>query len=87
MAIQIKERHKEGEKIPTRYRSKAQENEVAEEIHGQRQCNSGAQPFKKGDAYNEQWLIECKTKMVSSESRSIKKSWLEKNKGEALFMG
>ncbi len=43
--------------------------------------------FQKGDLTTDDWLIECKTKMSSSESMSIKKEWLEKNLKESLFMG
>lgn len=43
MAIGHKERIKEGQKpIPTRARSKAQEDQVAKDLNGQRQPNSGA---------------------------------------------
>lgn len=72
---------------PTRFYSKKQEDAVAEAIGGTRNLNSGSTPFIKGDCTNDQWLIECKTKTKSSDSMSIKKSWIEKNKQEALFMG
>lgn len=72
---------------PTRFYSKKQEDAVAEAIGGTRNLNSGATPFIKGDCVTDQWLIECKTKTKSSDSMSIKKSWIEKNKQEALFMG
>jgi hypothetical protein len=32
-------------------------------------------------------LIECKTKTSPSNSISIKKEWIEKNKQEMVFMG
>lgn len=43
MAIGHKERIKEGQKpTPTRVRSKVQEDQVAKDLGGQRQPNSGA---------------------------------------------
>lgn len=79
--------HKESEKHPTRYFSKKQEDAVAKKFNGNRQLNSGATPFQKGDVALEKILLECKTKTTISESVSIKKEWLEKNMQEALFMG
>lgn len=72
---------------PTRFYSKKQEDSVAQAIGGSRNLNSGATPFIKGDCVNDQWLIECKTKTKASESMSVRKDWIEKNKQEALFMG
>ena len=60
---------------------------MAQTLHGQRQINSGATPFAKGDVVLDDWLIECKTKTTTSESISIKKDWLEKNSVESLFIG
>lgn len=82
----LEKKSEEGKK-PTRYYSKKQEDMVAEAIGGSRNLNSGATPFIKGDCVNDQWLIECKTKTKSSDSMSVKKDWIEKNKQEALFMG
>lgn len=82
----LEKKTEEGKK-PTRYYSKKQEDSVAEAIGGSRNLNSGATPFIKGDCVNDQWLIECKTKTKSSDSISVKKDWIEKNKQEALFMG
>lgn len=73
--------------FPTRYYSKKQENQVASKFGGERTLNSGATPFQKGDVSLENFMIECKTKTSASDSISIKKAWLEKNKSEALFMG
>ena len=72
---------------PTRYFSKMQEKAVAKELNGRVQPNSGATAFAKGDVKTDDWLIECKTKTTPSDSTSIKKSWLEKNMHEALFLG
>lgn len=72
---------------PTRYFSKMQEKAVAKKLNGRVQPNSGATAFAKGDVKTDDWLIECKTKTTSSDSMSIKKSWLEKNMHEALFLG
>ena len=85
----LRERHKEGEKKPTRSYSKIQETTVAKNLGGQTTKNSGATMFGgKGDAYVDSLLlVECKTKTTHADSISIKKNWLEKNKSEALFMG
>lgn len=81
------ERNKEGEKLPTRYYSKKQENAIAKKFNGDRIKNSGATMFSKGDVTLDQWLVEAKTKTSPSESMSIKKEWLEKLTQESLFMG
>lgn len=75
------------EKKPTRHYSKKQEDSVASKFEGQRVKNSGATMFAPGDVTLDQFLIECKTKVTSSESMSIKKEWLQKNEEEALFTG
>lgn len=74
---------------PTRYFSKIQEKAVAKKLNGRVQPNSGATAFAKGDVRldDSSFLIECKTKTTPSDSMSIKKSWLEKNMHEALFLG
>lgn len=87
MAFGLRERTKEGEAIPTRSRSNAQEKAVAKAVGGTQTPNSGATPWIKGDVSTDQWLIECKTKMAVSESMSIKKDWITKNRQEAVFMG
>lgn len=91
MAVGTRERHKEGQKIPTRTRSSVQEKQVAKAIGGRQTPNSGAASIK-GDVltsgnYSSSWLIECKTKMTDSNSISIKKEWFTKNKYEASEMG
>lgn len=85
--VKIAQRTKDGESKPTRYYSTKQEKQVAKTLGGTRTKNSGATMFQKGDLTTDDWLIECKTKMSSSESMSIKKEWLEKNLKESLFMG
>jgi len=72
---------------PTRFYSKQQENTVAKNTDGRVVPNSGATPFNKGDVLTNKFLIECKTKVSSSQSFSIRKEWLEKNKEEAFAMG
>lgn len=72
---------------PTRYYSKKQETSVASAINGKVQVNSGATDFKKGDVYNDLFLVECKTKVKTSDSISIKKDWVVKNNHERAFMG
>lgn len=81
------EKSTENENKPTRYFSKKQEDSVAKNISGSRNKNSGATMFQKGDCMTDEWLLECKTKTSHSDSISIKKDWIEKNKSEALFMG
>ena len=87
MKVGLRERQKEGEKKPTRYFSKKQENTVAKTFGGQTQKNSGATLFAKGDVKLDSFLVECKTKTTHADSISIKKEWLEKNRAEALFVG
>ena len=72
---------------PTRHYSTVQEKAVAKSLGGRRQPNSGATMFAKGDVKTDSILVECKTKTTASESFSIKKSWIEKNMTEALFIG
>jgi len=88
MAIGHRERIKEGQKsIPTRVRSKAQEDQIARATGGRRTPNSGATTWVKGDILTEKFLLEAKTKMTSSDSIKINKEWFEKNKQEMVFMG
>ena len=74
-------------KRPTRYYSKKQENLIAKELGGNRQPNSGATMFNKGDVVLDDWLIEAKTKTSPSNSMTIHREWLEKNEEEAFAMG
>jgi hypothetical protein len=74
-------------KRPTRYYSKKQENLIAKELGGNRQPNSGATMFSKGDVVLDDWLIEAKTKTSPSSSMTIHREWLEKNEEEAFAMG
>lgn len=87
MALKLLTREKEGQKTPTRVMSKAQETAIAKATGGERTLNSGATDWSKGDVLTEQFLLEAKTKMTSSDSISIKKAWFTKNKQEAAFMG
>lgn len=90
MIIGTAKRVKEGAKpLPTRAYSKKQEEAVAKATGGKRTPNSGATDFGgKSDVDVENLFnIECKTKTSNSESISIKKEWLLKNKREATFDG
>jgi len=89
MAVGIKSRNKEGEKLPTRYFSSLQESSVAKAVGGRKTANSGATDFggKSDVSIRALFNIECKTKTTASESISIKKDWIEKNKREAVFDG
>ena len=85
--IETAKREKGGEKLPTRYYSKKQEDAIAKKLGGARVKNSGATTWQKGDVHLDKWLLEAKTKTTASKSMSIQKEWLEKNVKEALFMG
>lgn len=87
MAFGTRERVREGEKIPTRTRSSAQEKAVAKAVAGKQTPNSGATAWVKGDVLADQFLLECKTKMEPSKQITVKKEWITKNKQEAVFMG
>lgn len=71
---------------PTRYYSNKQEKHIAKRVKGKQTSNSGATAFSKGDITTDNWLFEAKTKTTPSDSFSIKKSWIEKNKEEAFAM-
>lgn len=73
-------------KHPTRWYSDKQEKKVARIVSGKQTSNSGATAFRKGDCFNDNWLIECKTLTEPKKSHSIKKEWLEKNAEEAFAM-
>ena len=85
--IETAKREKGGEKLPTRYYSKKQEDAIAKKLGGDRVKGSGSTPWQKGDVHLNKWLLECKTKTTASKSMSIQKEWLEKNVKEALFQG
>lgn len=90
MAIGTKNREKQNSKEPTRYYSKKQETAVAKSLNASCTANSGSTMFQKGDCFtdgNEAFLLECKTKTTISQSISIKKEWIDKNRQEAAFMG
>lgn len=72
---------------PTRFYSGKQEKRIAKAVNGQRVVNSGATAFQKGDVRTEEWLFEAKTKTSESQSFSIKKEWLLKNREEMFAMG
>lgn len=72
---------------PTRYYSDRQEKKIAKAVGGRKTPNSGATLFKKGDVTSDKWLFEAKTKMGESQSFTIKREWIEKNKEEAFAMG
>lgn len=90
MIIGTAKRNKEGATpLPTRYYSAKQEEAVAKATGGKRTPNSGATDFggKSDVDIANLFNIECKTKTSNSESISIKKEWIHKNKREALFDG
>lgn len=70
----LRERHKEGEKKPTRYFSSKQEKETAKNLGGKTTSNSGATMFGgKGDVLLDKFSLEMKTKTSHADSISIKK--------------
>lgn len=90
MIIGTAKRNKEGAlPLPTRHFSKMQEEAVAKATGGKRTPNSGATDFggKSDVDIANLFNIECKTKTSNSESISIKKEWIHKNRREALFDG
>lgn len=72
---------------PTRFYSSKQEKRIAKAVNGERVTNSGATAFSKGDVRTDEWLFEAKTKTSESQSFSIKKEWLLKNREEMFAMG
>lgn len=72
---------------PTRFYSDKQEKHIAKAVGGKKVANSGATAFSKGDVQSDNWLFEAKTKTKLSDSFSIKREWLAKNKEEAFAMG
>ena len=87
MPVGVRHREKDGEKEPTRKFSKRQETDIANALGGSRQPNSGATAWAKGDVKTEQFLLEAKTKTKPSETITIHKDWIQKNREEAVFMG
>ena len=83
----MKRIHRTDKILSTRHYSKNQEEQIVDKLGGQRQLNSGATPFQKGDVSLDKWLIEAKTKVKDSKSFTIQKDWLDKNLSESLFMG
>ena len=74
-------------KKATRYYSERQEKRIAKAVRGKMVPNSGAITFGAGDVTTDSWLFEAKTKTTESNSFSIKREWIEKNKEEAFAMG
>ena len=74
-------------KNSTRYYSTKQEKKIAKQVNGRRTPNSGATLHIKGDVTTDNWLFEAKTKMEESQSFTIKRAWIDKNKEEAFAMG
>ena len=72
---------------PTRFYSNKQEKKIAKQVSGKQVANSGATAFSKGDVVTDNWLFEAKTKTTESNSFSIKRDWINKNREEAFAMG
>ena len=73
--------------MDTRKYSNAQEKNIAKQLGGKKQPNSGATPFLKGDVKTSDFLIEAKTQIENKKSFTVKKEWLDKNKEEAFSIG
>ena len=71
----------------TRKFSKRQEKQVAKEINGKVQPNSGATPFYKGDVVTKHFLTDCKTSVENKKSYSVKFEDIEKLKKERFGSG
>lgn len=71
---------------PTRFYSNKQEKHIAKAVGGKQVANSGATSFSKGDVRTDNWLFEAKTKVKESDSFTIKREWIYKNKEEAFAM-
>ena len=73
-------------KNTTRAKSSQQEKRIAKAMNGKQVIGSGATPFLKGDVLADNLFIEAKTKMVPSQSITIKKAWTDKAKEQSLAM-
>lgn len=62
---------------PTRTFSTKQELQVAKALGGVRQLNSGAGNMSKGDVIVDDWAIECKTKVIPSDTLVMHKDWFQ----------
>ena len=69
----------------TRFYSQKQEENVAKELGGKRNSNSGAGMWNKSDVVVREasLSVECKTVVTPKKSFSIKKEWIEKHKNES----
>jgi len=57
-------------------RSRRQERAVADSLRGRTQPASGADPTRKGDVRNKNFLVECKR--TDKGAISVKASWVRK---------
>ena len=75
-------------KESTRFYSNKHEESICKALGAQKQSNSGAGRFRKGDVVHNgaSMLIEAKTTMTEKDSFSIKKEWFKKNKEEAFLL-
>lgn len=72
---------------PTRYYSKKQEKRASALLGLKVTSNSGATAFQKGDARDQNLLVEFKTLTKVQQSHSLKKEWFTKNEEEAFATG
>ncbi len=70
----------------TRKYSSMQEKQIAKNLGGRVQPNSGAANFVAGDVKLDFMLIDAKTVTTPKQSVSIRKEWFDKIRNEAFAM-
>lgn len=71
----------------TRYFSSRQEKQIAKNLGGKVQPNSGAADFVAGDVKLDFMLVDAKTVVTPKKSVSIREEWFNKIRQEAFAMG
>ncbi len=75
------------DKKPTRHYSAKQEKRASALLGLKVTPNSGATAFAKGDARDQNLLVEFKTLTKAQKSHSLQKEWFDKNQEEAFATG
>jgi len=73
--------------VNTRYFSSRQEKQIAKNLGGKVQPNSGAANFVAGDVKLDFMLVDAKTVVTPRKSVSIREEWFQKIRQEAFAMG
>jgi hypothetical protein len=63
--------------MTTRQLADKHEKAVAKALGGRQTPSSGSTPYSKGDITTDHFIIECKTKMVETNSIIIKQEWID----------